>query len=163
MRRKFTLLPAAAALSVPLFFGAVSIAQGDATTAAQGSMQPRRLEHLKTKLGLTDDQVATIRSTFQANRDARSDLRKQLKTASADLRTAALNGEDASTIQQKTDAVTALYGKMLALRSGELAKIGAVLTPDQRTKFAAMHEHHGGRHHGHWGHHQDAQTPAAEG
>jgi Spy/CpxP family protein refolding chaperone len=161
MRRKFTLLPAAALLSVPLLLGNVSIARSDSTDASQGSAEPRHLDRLKTKLGLNDDQVATIRAAFESNREARNDLRARLKTAMADLRKAAIDGGDARTLQQKTDAVTALYSQMLSMRNDELKTIGAALTPEQRTAFAQMNGHgRRGRHGHHGGHRSHGEAPA---
>lgn len=155
MRRKLTLL-LAAVLSVPLLLGGAIVVRADApggAEGAEGAAAPRRLEHLKKKLALTDDQVATIRAAFEADRDQRRDIRTRMKAAMEDLRKAALDGADAATLRQKTDAATALWGKMLALRSDELKKIGATLTPEQRAQFARMHEHGGGRGRGHGGHH----------
>lgn len=163
MRRSLTLFPAAVLLGVPLLLGSASIARSDTARATESSATPRRLEHLKTKLGLSDDQVATVRAAFESNRAARNDLRGQLKTATADLRATALDGGDPTTIQQKTDAVTAIYGKMLALRSDELKKIGAALSPEQRAAFSKMREHGRHGHHGHWGRGKQAAEPEAEG
>jgi Spy/CpxP family protein refolding chaperone len=149
--------------SVFLAFPAVvTIAFGAAAaTGSHGDWGARRIEHLKQKLGLSDDQANQIQSAFSADGDQRKQLFTQLRQAMQDYNTAALNSD--GTLGSKRSALLDLQGKMLDLRGGELAKIGSVLTPDQRTQFASMHEGD----HGRWHHHgapgaTPSDSPAAD-
>jgi Spy/CpxP family protein refolding chaperone len=131
-------------LAIP---AAVTIAFGAAAaTGAHGDWGARRVEHLKQELGLSEDQAAQIQSAFTAQGDQRKELFSQLRQAMSDYKTAALNND--GTLSSKRSAVLDLQGKMLDLRGTQLAKIGSILTPTQRTQFAGMK--HGGQ--GHWHH-----------
>jgi Spy/CpxP family protein refolding chaperone len=133
-------------LAIP---AAVTIAFGAAAaTGNHGDWGARKIEHMKQELGLSDDQATKIQSAFTADGDQRKQLFSQLRQAMSDYKTAALNND--GTLSSKRSAVLDLQGKMLDLRGAELAKIGSILTPEQRTQFANMK--HGGRGHWHHGH-----------
>jgi hypothetical protein len=138
---------------------ALALAVATAAIAEQtyGEHSQRRLQWLQTKLGLSADQAKTVQAAYAADNDTRQQLYSQLRQAMADFRQSALNGADASTLQTKRDAIQQLSGQLLDLRGKELVQIGSVLTPDQRSAFAALKgPGHGG--HGHWKH----GTPAAD-
>jgi len=135
--------------SVPVLALAVSLAASTAqlrSALAQSSATPtpgasHRLQRLQTKLGLSDDQVQQIQAVYANDQVARQQLRGQLKQAFADFRQSALNGNaDGSNLKT-------LSGQLLDLKGKELQQIGAILTPDQRTAFAALKGHHGHWHH----------------
>jgi Spy/CpxP family protein refolding chaperone len=155
LSKKSVLLTIPAALTIA--FGAA------AATGNHGDWGARRIERLKQELGLSDDQATKIRSAFTAQGDQRKQLFSDLRQAMSDYKTAALN-ED-GTLPSKRAAVLDVQGKMLDLRGAELAKIGSILTPAQRTQFAGMK--HGGRGHWHHGHGAPSDqgpedSPAAE-
>jgi Spy/CpxP family protein refolding chaperone len=116
-----------------------ALAQSSATPTP-GAFGGHRLQWLQKKLGLSDDQVQQIQAVYANDQSQRQQLRSQLKQAFADFRQSALNG-NADDSNLKT-----LSGQMLDLKGKELQQIGAILSPDQRTAFAAMKGHH------HWHH-----------
>jgi Spy/CpxP family protein refolding chaperone len=77
----------------------------------------RRLEMMQRRLGLTASQTAQIQQIFTEARGKMEALRANTALAPEDRR-----------------------AQMMALRQGEQARIRAVLTPDQLTKYDAMQE-----------------------
>lgn len=145
----FLAIPACAVIA----FGALA---ATGSTGSNGNWGARRIEHLKQKLGLSDDQANQIEAAFTADGDQRQQLGTQLRQAMQDYNTAALNND--GTLGTKRSALLDVQGKMLDLRGAELTKIGSILTPDQRAQFASMHQ--GG--HGHWHHHGAPSDSAPE-
>jgi len=66
----------------------------------------------------------------------------------SDLNQSALNGDDTSVVQGKNASAQQIFGQLLDLQAKRLAKIGAVLNPDQRKAFGEMKP--GGSWHGGW-------------
>jgi len=155
-KRIFLAAPAALAIAV----GAIA-----ATSDHSGAdWTAKRVARLQEKLGLSDDQTKSLQSLFSNNAGNRKQSMSDFRQAMTDFRTAALNG-DASTVASKKDALMTAHGQMLDAQASQLQQIGAILTPDQRTKFAAMK--HGGHRFGRW-HKQstddgstDTDSPAA--
>lgn len=130
---------------LPLALAAtMTLADSGSTT---GTWQQRRIERLQSKLGLSDDQTTAIQTAFAADQDTRRQLQSQLGQALSDFRQSALNGDDPATIEGKSTSAQQVFGQLLDLRAKQLAKIGAVLHPDQRLAFAQMNGHGG---HGWW-------------
>jgi Spy/CpxP family protein refolding chaperone len=137
-----------AALAVlPLALAAATMTLAD-SSGTPGAWQQRRLERLQSKLGLSDDQTSTIQSAFSADQDTRRQLHSQLRQAMSDLNQSALNGDDTSVVQGKNASAQQIFGQLLDLQAKRLAKIGAVLNPDQRKAFGEMKP--GGSWHGGW-------------
>jgi len=151
----FLAVPAALAIALG------ALAATGSTAGNHGDGSARRVERLKEKLGLSDDQAKSIQSAFDADGDARREIGSELRQAMADFQKSALNGDGASTLQAKRTALLDAHGKMLDLRAKQLRKVGAILTPDQRTQFASMRGEGHGR--GRWHHHppstNDGGTP----
>jgi heavy-metal resistance protein len=148
---------ALAAVALAVALATVAIAEQSSTEHSQ-----RRLQWLQTKLGLSADQAKAVQAAYATDQDTRQQLRSQLRPAMADFRQSALNGADASTLQTKRDAIQQLTGQLLDLRGKELVQIGSVLTPDQRSAFAAL-KGPGRGGHGHWQHKPGSDsTPADE-
>jgi periplasmic protein CpxP/Spy len=83
-----------------------------------GMMDPgRRADMLKKNLNLTDDQTSQVKSIFEDSRTKMEALRSNSSLSQDDRRS-----------------------QMMSLRKAENAKINALLTPDQKTKYAAMQE-----------------------
>jgi Spy/CpxP family protein refolding chaperone len=121
-------------------------------TPAQQSPAPhadRMYNHLRRKLGLTDDQVTQIRAVNQAQRDAQRQLWQTLRQAQKDLRQLALNGGDASALAAKKAQVDQLLAQGVDMRVQTMQQIGPILTPEQRQKLADMGPAWGGHHRGH--------------
>jgi len=116
--------------------------------SAQGQTPAPRehgMNRMQQRLGLTNDQVTSIRAAFGRHRDEQKQAWKALHTAQAELRQLALNGADTTA---KAAEVQQLLGQTVTLRVKVLQEIGPILTPEQRVKFAqAQHRPGMGRHH----------------
>ncbi len=148
MKSSRTVLALGAALLVgTLATGSIASAQTPTAppTHNREAWQGKMLNHLKQKLGLTDDQVAQIKQIQDKHRDARRQIFTSLRQANAQLRQLALTGTDDAALQQKTAEVQTLVGQSIALRAQTLREIAPVLTPEQRQAWAQMQH---GRGHG---------------
>ncbi len=86
----------------------------------RGEMEAKRLDKLKTTLGLSDDQVAKIK----ANQTATQAKMKAI-------------------MDNQTADQTAKREQFMALRKEMKDNIGSVLTPEQKAKMESMHKEHG--------------------
>ncbi len=83
-----------------------------------GMMDPgRRAERMKHELNLTDDQTAQVKSILEDGRTKMEALRSNSSLSQDDRRS-----------------------QMMSIRKAENDKIEALLTPDQKTKFATMQQ-----------------------
>ena len=99
----------------------------------RGRMSPaERLEHLSTALSLTDEQKAKLKTLLEGQAKIIQDLR-----------------EDESLTKEDRRA------KVTQLRETHRTQIAAILTPEQKKKFAEMEEKREERQK------KDSQTPAA--
>jgi periplasmic protein CpxP/Spy len=76
-----------------------------------------RADMLKQNLGLSDDQTAQVKSIFQDSQTKMEALRSNSSLSQEDRRS-----------------------QMMSIRKGENDKIEALLTPDQKTKYAAWQQ-----------------------
>jgi Spy/CpxP family protein refolding chaperone len=146
MKRSRTIVALGSALLVgTLATGSIAAAQTPTAPPTQNrqAWQDKMLNHLKQKLGLTDDQVTQIKQIQDKHRDARRQIFTSLRQATAQLRQLALTGTDDAALQQKTAEVQNLVGQSIALRAQTLREIAPVLTPEQRQAWAQMHRGHG--------------------
>jgi Spy/CpxP family protein refolding chaperone len=141
---------------LPLALAAATMTLADSSGTA-GAWQQRRMEKLQSTLGLSDDQTSTIQGAFSADQDSRRQLHSQLRQAMSDLNQSALSGDDTAVVQGKSAAAQQIFGQLLDLQAQRLAKIGAVLNPDQRKAFAQMKS--GGWHGGWKGHSPGGVNP----
>ena len=82
----------------------------------RGMMDPgRRTDMLKQNLNLTDDQTSQVKTIFEDSRTKMEAVRSNSSLSQDDRRS-----------------------QMMTIRKGEQDKIEALLTPDQKTKYAAM-------------------------
>jgi Spy/CpxP family protein refolding chaperone len=87
------------------------------------------------RLGLTDQQMASIKEVNARHRGEREQLGQSLREARNELKLAALNGGD---VKGKAAVVTALVGQMTELHATTLQEIAPILTPEQRDAMAKM-------------------------
>jgi Spy/CpxP family protein refolding chaperone len=99
-----------------------------------------RMERLKNQLSLTDAQVTAIREVFADDKPAQGQVYQALRQAKGELRQLAINGAEEAVLQQKTAEIAALMSQDLQLRVQRMQKIGAILTPEQRVKFAQLRD-----------------------
>src|SRR6266852_1679995 len=95
---------------------ASSVLTATVAHAQTPSTGDRMYSRLQQNLGLSDDQVNSIRQIFQQQRDARRQLWQSLHQTQTDLRQLALSGADAAAIAAKKTAVGQLLAQGLDLR-----------------------------------------------
>src|SRR5580658_11192536 len=84
----------------------------------RGGMDPgHRADMLKQNLSLTDDQTSQVKTIFEDSRTKMEALRSNSSLSQDDRRS-----------------------QMMSIRKAENDKVNALLTPDQKTKYAAMQE-----------------------
>ena len=135
----------ALALSLVALLASTGAAYAQTTQGQTPAPRAHGMDRMQQRLGLTNDQVTSIRAAFERHRDEQKQAWKALHTAQAELRQLALNGGDTTA---KAAEVQQLLGQTVTLRVKVLQEIGPILTPEQRVKFAqAQHRPGMGRHH----------------
>ena len=134
MRRNLIGLAMAAALAAGAMIA--QTAQGGPAKGKPGLGANLRQRVIKN-LNLTDAQKAQAKAIFQEAKQAAAPLQAQLKQNRQDM-VAAVKSNDANTIQTLATAAGALQGQLMAIRSTAMAKLYAILTPDQQTKLDQM-------------------------
>jgi Spy/CpxP family protein refolding chaperone len=89
-------------------------------------------------LGLTDDQMSSIRELFAQRAADRKQLAQSLRQAQLELRQLALTGGDPAAIHAKQAEVAQLLSQSVAMRVESLQAIAPILTPEQRAKLAQV-------------------------
>ncbi|HXL73678.1 MAG TPA: Spy/CpxP family protein refolding chaperone [bacterium] len=124
-------------------------AMQDGDHGNHGDWGKYRIEHLKDKLGLTDDQAAQLKEAFKKQQEANKPLRDQEKI-------------DMDTLQQKVDMkasdsdIKTLLDKlkddqkqMEQVQENSMDKMRTILTPTQQAKWV-LSMHRGPMGHGKW-------------
>jgi Spy/CpxP family protein refolding chaperone len=125
------------------------------------AMAARFSARLKDKLGLTDQQVADIRASFDSRRDAQLQGARALCEARVALRTLqASQTSDPAAVRAAGEQLKAAQGQMLDLRLATYLDLRGKLTPDQWAAWVELRKAMGAR--GHWRHHgpQPPQQPS---
>jgi Spy/CpxP family protein refolding chaperone len=128
-----------------LVLGSALLLAFSGQAGAQGRMErlrEHRMERLTEHLSLTPDQVTAIREVFASDGPAQQQIFHSLRRAQGELRQLALNGADAAALEQKAAEVEGLVAQGLQRRVQRLQKIAAILTPEQRAKFAQLPQGH---------------------
>jgi Spy/CpxP family protein refolding chaperone len=129
---------------------ALATVAGAADTATASEALPAHAGRFQRALGLTDDQMNSIRQLFAERAADRKHLSESLQQAQAELRQLALTGGDPAAIQAKQAEVGQLLAESVAMRVESLQAIAPILTPEQRAKLARLDlrtGHRGGRRH----------------
>jgi Spy/CpxP family protein refolding chaperone len=114
-----------------LSFGAYVAVAGSNQHGSPEQMIEKRLEHMKSELGLNDAQVAKIETIYEQNEPAMKADRDAVK--------AAAKGSDA---QKEAEQ------KMRAEKQQVDSQIMPILTTEQQTKWKEEMAKHEGEHHG---------------
>jgi len=94
-----------------------------------------RMEHLKDKLGLTDDQAAKLKETFKKQMEANKPLRDQEKIDIDTLQQKVDTKASDSDIKDALDKLSADRKSMQAAQDNSMDKIRGILTPIQQAKW----------------------------
>lgn len=111
-----------------------------------------RLSHVKEELDLTDAQVEQIKAVVEELRTQNEPYRDQVRGGIHDIaKTLIANPNDLAGAQAKLDAQAAAEKALKTNVLNATSKALNVLTPEQRTKLAALVEQHAGRMQKHFG------------
>jgi Spy/CpxP family protein refolding chaperone len=131
MKRQLTLLAAIGALAAGTMFAQTATAPpAPAKTPKVRALVRKRL---MKNLDLTAAQKQQAKSIFQSAKQTSQPVAQQLKDDRQAL-TAAVQSGDSAKIQQLSQEMGTLRGKMVAARSDAMSKFWATLSPDQKTK-----------------------------
>jgi len=130
-RNKFAAWTAIAALGATSLFAA--------ETAADGGHRHGRHGGFFKALSLSEAQQTQAKSIFQSAHQSAQPIRQQLVQTRVSLR-AAVQANDAAQIQALSATQGAEMGQLSAIRSGAMAKVYQILTPEQQAKLAAMQQ-----------------------
>ena len=126
---------------------ATTAVAGAADTANFAGPSSGHGSRFQQALGLSDDQMTSIRQLFAQRAADRKQLSQSLHQAQSELRQLALTGGDPAAIQAKQAEVAQFLNQSVAMRVESLQAIAPILTPDQRAKLAQIGFGHRG---GHW-------------
>ncbi len=120
------------------------------TPPSPAAMVQHQVQRYTTLLSLTPAQVEQATTFFNAEVTAHQSSRASERTAHQALE-AAIKANDTATIQSTATALGQMEGEMLAAHALARAQFYAILTADQKTKYAELEQEHmmmGGPGHG---------------
>ena len=111
-------------------------AQENATPAPQHrGWNPRQL---KAELGLTDEQVAKIKTEFRAQKGPLKEQTQHVRAARANLRLAIQSGAAESELRSDAAALGSAEGDLAVVRAALFAHLKPILTPEQLAKLQEL-------------------------
>ena len=113
------------------------------TTLTPAQLATNQVARLTTLLTLTSDQQASALTIFETEQTAVTGLRTNLQTAETALETA-IEANDTTAISTQTTLIGTLTAQTLLARATAQAAFYALLTADQKTKYATLHSGHYG-------------------
>jgi Spy/CpxP family protein refolding chaperone len=135
MTRLHTKWPLAGVLS-----GLVILVSGvmpsEATLARR--VAPIQRSALREELGLTEDQIKSIREIRTRHWQSMRETVRALREARRDLREMVLQNTDETTFSAKAAEVRELSGQVLEARARTLQEVARILTPEQRAKLREL-------------------------
>jgi Spy/CpxP family protein refolding chaperone len=135
MRRQFTVLAVIGVLAA----GAV-VAQNAAPKRAAGANPGGVARHrLMKNLNLDAAQKQQAKTIFQGAKESAQPLAQQLRQDRAAMK-AAVQAGDSAKIQQLSQEMGGLRGKVMAVRAAAMAKFMTMLTPEQKAKAEQMRD-----------------------
>jgi len=138
MRTRIICLAAAGAFAAASWLTPPASAKdAPAKSAAMDSdRSDKRVEKLKKKLDLTDEQAAKLKEAWKGQREAVKPLRERMKKELEQLKTQVDKKASDSEIQATLDQLKASREEMRAQMKKTLESTEAILTPTQRAKMA---------------------------
>lgn len=95
---------------------------------------------LKAELGLTDEQVAKIKSEFRAQKGPLKEHAQHVKAARANLRHAIQSGAPEAELRSDAAALGSAEGDFAVVRAALFTRIRPILTPEQLAKFQELQD-----------------------
>ena len=133
-------------LTYPILAGlsllsSLAVAQNERTPPAPAQIAQHEVARYTTLLSLTAAQQDQATAIFTDEATTEQSLRANERTAHQALE-AAVTGEDTAAIQQQATALGTLQGQSIAARATGEARLYAILTADQKTKFTDLKSQH---------------------
>jgi len=131
-----------------LVLGTAWAVAGTGTESGDGAGEgkARRLERLRTEVGLSDEQIAELQKMRSENRDRMMRQRTEMRIARQqlqDLITAPT--VDTAAIEAQTKRLTDLEAAMTQARVNQQLALRQVLSPEQLEKLRALRSEHPGK------------------
>jgi len=99
---------------------------------------PIQRSALRDELGLTEDQVKSIREVRARHWQSMRETVRALRDARRAIREMALGSTDEATFSAKAAEVRELSGQILEARARTLQEVARILTPEQREKLREL-------------------------
>ena len=129
-----------------------------------GMMGQDRLEKMKEKLGLSDDQVSKLKALFKSQRSVTKPLRDKLKSDMDDLQKKVDAKASDADLKKVLDSLSDDRKNLEAARQKMVDQIREILTPLQQAKFVLAMRERGEKMMGKWmKHHRDMGDSDANG
>jgi Spy/CpxP family protein refolding chaperone len=128
----------ATSLAATLFTLSAPALRAQETVAPAPQHRGWNPRQLKTELGLTDEQVAKIKTEFRAQKDPLKAQAQHVKAARADLRHAIQSGASESELRTTAAKLGSAEGDLAVVRAALFARIKPILTPEQLAKFQEL-------------------------
>jgi Spy/CpxP family protein refolding chaperone len=141
MKHWFTRITATAALATGMLFAQTPAPQQGMGPHRMGMARTGMLDHLANYLNLTPDQKAQAKTIFQEARQTAQPVRDQLKQNRQALSDAVKTNKGDAAIDSLASNQGVLMGQLVANRTKAMAKVYALLTPDQRAKADQLKDH----------------------
>jgi len=128
----------ATCLTATLFALGAPVLHAQASVAPATQHRGWNPRQMKTELGLSDDQVAKIKTEFRAQKDPLKTQAQHVKAARADLRQAIQSGASESELRTAAAKLGSAEGDLAVVRAAVFARIKPILTPEQLAKFQEL-------------------------
>ncbi len=143
---------------------AAASAPGGAAGAPYGRHHGFGLAHLYSKLGLSADQQAQVKSIIDAARPGLKSLHEQMRANSLKLRQATPDDPNYASIANEVSQTHGTLSTQLVAQMADLrSQLYAVLTPAQKTQLAALEAQRQANGAKRWGHGPAAQAAPSGG
>jgi len=134
--KKLSLIATGLAATLFTFSAPVLCAQESVAPAPQHrGWNPRQI---KAELGLSNEQVAKIKTEFRAQKGALKEQAQRVKAARTNLRQAIQSGAPESELRSDAAALGSAEGDLAVVRAELFARIKPILTPEQLAKFQEL-------------------------
>ena len=161
-----TLLAAGVLLTAATSISIASAAD-EAATAAPPAMGPHGwhhgMGHLYSKLNLTPEQKAEIKTIMTGAGPQLKSIHQQMRANSLKLRQTQPNDPNyANVVTEVSQANASLHSQMITMHEDVRSQVFKILTPAQQTQLAALQAQMQSRPHGAWGPHGAGAPPAEQ-
>jgi Spy/CpxP family protein refolding chaperone len=135
MNKLFLIAAAIAASLFTLSSPALLARETSRPDAQPHKWSPRQI---KAELGLSDEQMAKIKTEFHAQKGPLKEQSQHVKAARANLRQAIQSGAPEAELRAAAATLGSAEGDLAVVRAALFARIKPILTPEQLAKFQEL-------------------------